>query len=216
MTKEELMKEVKYDERGLVTVVVQDYHAKKVRMVAYMNEEALKKTLDTKDCWYFSRSRNKLWHKGEESGYFQHLKGMSIDCDGDCILMQVEQVGGISCHTGNATCFYRDLTDDVDVVINRAKVKTDSHFLNNLYATIADRAKNPVEGSYTNYLIDKGMNKILKKVGEEAAEVIIAAKDNSREETIFEIADVMYHMSVMMQQMNITWDDIEDELSKRD
>lgn len=130
--------------------------------------------------------------------------------------MQVEQEGGISCHTGHATCFYRDLTEDVEVTINRAKVKSDSHFLNNLYATIADRAKNPQEGSYTNYLIDKGMNKILKKVGEEATEVIIAAKDSSKEDTIFEIADVMYHMSVMMQQMGITWDDVEEELLKRD
>lgn len=216
MTKQELLNEVKYDANGLVTVVVQDYHNKHVRMVAYMNEESLKKTLETGDCWYFSRSRQKLWHKGEESGNFQYLKGMSIDCDGDCLLMQVEQVNGISCHTGNTSCFYRDLTEDVSIVINRAKVKSDSHFLNNLYATIDDRAKNPVEGSYTNYLIDKGMNKILKKFGEEATETIIAAKDNSKQETIFEIADVMYHMSVMMQQMGITWDDIEDELAKRD
>ncbi|MCR5706011.1 MAG: bifunctional phosphoribosyl-AMP cyclohydrolase/phosphoribosyl-ATP diphosphatase HisIE [Acholeplasmatales bacterium] len=216
MTKEELMNEVKYDSNGLVTVVVQDYHAKKVRMVAYMNAEALKKTLETGDCWYFSRSRQKLWHKGEESGYFQYLKGMSIDCDGDCLLMQVEQKGGISCHTGHATCFYRDLTEDVEVTLNRGKVKTDSHFLNNLLATIKDRDLNPKEGSYTNYLIDKGMNKILKKVGEEATEVIIAAKDNSKQDTIFEIADVMYHMSVMMEQMDISWDDIEEELAKRD
>jgi phosphoribosyl-AMP cyclohydrolase / phosphoribosyl-ATP pyrophosphohydrolase len=216
MTKEELMKEVKYDDKGLVTVVVQDYHAKKVRMVAYMNEEALKKTLETGDCWYYSRSRQKLWHKGEESGYFQYLKGMSIDCDGDCILMQVEQKGGISCHTGHATCFYRDLTEDVEVTLNRGNVKGESHFLNNLLATIKDRDLNPKEGSYTNYLIDKGMNKILKKVGEEAAEVIIAAKDNSKQDTIFEIADVMYHMSVMMEQMDISWDDIEAELAKRE
>lgn len=216
MTKEELLKEVKYDANGLVTVVVQDYHAKKVRMVAYMNEESLKKTLETGDCWYFSRSRQKLWHKGEESGYFQHLKGMSIDCDGDCLLMQVEQEGGISCHTGHATCFYRDLTENVEITINRAKVKSDSHFLNNLYATIHDRHLNPQEGSYTNYLIDKGMNKVLKKVGEEATEVIIAAKENSKQDTIFEIADVMYHMSVMMEMMGITWDDIESELAARD
>ena len=216
MTKEELMSEVKYDGNGLVTVVVQDYHAKKVRMVAYMNEEALRKTLETGDCWYYSRSRQKLWHKGEESGYFQYLKGMSIDCDGDCLLMQVEQKGGISCHTGHATCFYRDLTEDVEVTLNRGKVKTDSHFLNSLLATIKDRDLNPKEGSYTNYLIDKGMNKILKKVGEEATEVIIAAKDKSKQDTIFEIADLMYHMSVMMEQMDISWDDVEEELLKRD
>ena len=194
MTKEELMSEVKYDSNGLVTVVVQDYHAKKVRMVAYMNEEALRKTLETGDCWYYSRSRQKR----------------------DCLLMQVEQKGGISCHTGHATCFYRDLTEDVEVTLNRGKVKTDSHFLNSLLATIKDRDLNPKEGSYTNYLIDKGMNKILKKVGEEATEVIIAAKDKSKQDTIFEIADLMYHMSVMMEQMDISWDDVEEELLKRD
>lgn len=216
MTKEELLKEVKYDEKGLVCVVVQDFHAKKVRMVAYMNEEALKKTLETKECWYFSRSRQTLWRKGETSGYFQYLKGMSIDCDGDCLLMQVEQVGGISCHTGNATCFYRDLDEDVEVTINRGKIKGEGNFLENLYLTIQDRAKNPKEGSYTNYLIDKGMNKILKKVGEEASETIIACKDNSKEETIFEVADLMYHLTVMMQQLGITWADVKDELEKRD
>lgn len=216
MTKEELLKEVKYDDKGLVTAVVQDYHAKKVRMVAYMNEEALKKTLETGECYYYSRSRQKLWHKGEESGNFQYLKGMSIDCDGDCLLLQVEQLNGISCHTGNATCFYRDLTENVEITINRAKVKTEGNFLDNLYATINDRALNPKEGSYTNYLIDKGINKILKKVGEEASETIIAAKDNSKEETIFEVADLVYHLTVMMQQLGISWHDIEEELNKRD
>ncbi|MGM9970984.1 MAG: bifunctional phosphoribosyl-AMP cyclohydrolase/phosphoribosyl-ATP diphosphatase HisIE [Anaeroplasmataceae bacterium] len=216
MTKEELLKEVKYDEKGLVTVVVQDYHAKKVRMVAYMNEEALKKTLETGQCWYYSRSRNSLWLKGETSGYYQYLKGMSIDCDGDCLLMQVEQVGGISCHTGNATCFYRDLTENVEVTINRTKIKTEGNFLTNLYATINDRALNPKEGSYTNYLIDKGMNKILKKVGEEATETIIAAKEKNHQDTIFEVADLMYHLTVMMQQVGITWEDVEEELNKRD
>lgn len=216
MTKEELLNSVKYDDKGLVTVVVQDYHAKKVRMVAYMNEEALKKTLDTGECWYFSRSRNELWHKGETSGYYQYLKGMSIDCDGDALLMQIEQVGGISCHTGNATCFYRDLTENVEVTINRAKVKSNGNFLTNLYSTINDRAVNPKEGSYTNYLIDKGMNKILKKVGEEATETIIAAKENAIEDTVFEVADLMYHLTVMMQQLGVTWDMVEDELNKRD
>jgi len=216
MTKEELISEVKWDEKGLVTVIVQDYHAKKVRMLAYMNEEALRITLATGECTYFSRSRNKLWKKGEESGNFQYLKGMSIDCDGDALLMQVEQVNGISCHTGNATCFYRDLTEDVEITINRAKVKTEGNFLDNLYATINDRALNPKEGSYTNYLIDKGMNKILKKVGEEATETIIAAKENSKQDTVFEVADLMYHLTVMMQQVGITWKDVEEELNKRD
>ena len=105
MTKDELFEIVKFDEKGLIAVIAQDYHSKKVRMQAYMNKEALEKTLETGQIYYFSRSRNKLWLKGEESGFFQYLKAMTVDCDGDCLLIQIEQIGGISCHTGNATCF---------------------------------------------------------------------------------------------------------------
>ncbi len=216
MTKEELLKEVKFDKNGLVTAVVQDYHSKKVRMVAYMNEEALLKTLETGQVYYFSRSRNELWLKGDTSGYYQYLKGMSIDCDGDALLLQIEQVGGVSCHTGQSTCFYRDLTESVEITINRGKVKSSDNMLTNLYDTIIERKNNPKEGSYTNYLLDKGMNKILKKVGEEASEIIIAAKDASKQDVIFEVSDFMYHVSVMMASLGVTWQDIEEELNKRD
>ena len=215
MTKEEILKEVKFDEKGLVCCVIQDYHNKHVRMVAYMNKEALTKTLETGQMTYFSRSRNKLWVKGEESGYFQYLKGASIDCDGDALLFQVEQKGGISCHTGNAVCFYRDLEEQNLVVLNREKIKTSDNEFINLESTIADRIKNPVEGSYTNYLIDKGENKILKKVGEEASEVIIACKDGKKQEIVGEIADLIYHLTVEMQVKDISWNDVIDELLKR-
>lgn len=215
MTKKEILENVKFDDKGLVVCVVQDYHAKKVRMVAYMNKEALEKTLETKEMYYFSRSRNELWRKGETSGYFQHMKGLSIDCDGDALLFQVEQVGGISCHTGHATCFYRDLEEDIDVLVNRTKIEKSDIELFNLEATIQDRIQNPVAGSYTNYLIEKGENKILKKVGEEATEAVIAFKDGKKQEMIGEIADLIFHLSVEMGVKNISWNDVFEELKKR-
>lgn len=215
MTKKEILEAVKFDEKGLVVCVMQDYHAKKIRMVAYMNKEALEKTLETKEMYYFSRSRNELWRKGETSGYFQHMKGLSIDCDGDALLFQIEQVGGISCHTGHATCFYRDLDEDIDVVVNRTKIEKSDIELFNLEATIQDRIQNPVAGSYTNYLIEKGENKILKKVGEEATEAIIAFKDGKKQEIVGEIADLIFHLSVEMGVKDISWNDVFDELKKR-
>lgn len=215
MTKKEILEAVKFDEKGLVVCVMQDYHAKKIRMVAYMNKEALEKTLETKEMYYFSRSRNELWRKGETSGYFQHMKGLSIDCDGDALLFQIEQVGGISCHTGHATCFYRDLDEDIDVVVNRTKIEKSDIELFNLEATIQDRIQNPVAGSYTNYLIEKGENKILKKVGEEATEAIIAFKDGKKQEIVGEIADLIFHLSVEMGVKDISWNDVFEELKKR-
>lgn len=215
MTKEEILQAVRFDENGLVTCVIQDYHSKKIRMVAYMNAEALAKTLSTKQMTYYSRSRRRLWIKGETSGYFQYMKGLSIDCDGDALLFQVEQVGGISCHTGNATCFYRDLDEDVEITVNRSKAMNETSELKNLEKTIQDRIQNPQEGSYTNYLLAKGDNKILKKVGEEASEVIIACKDGKKDEIVFEISDLIYHLTVEMVLKEISWDDIEEELKKR-
>ena len=215
MTKEELMQIVKFDSNGLIPVIAQDYHSKHVRMLAYMNKEALEKTLETKDMYYYSRSRKSLWQKGETSGYFQHMKGLSIDCDGDALLFQIEQVGGISCHTGHATCFYRDLDEDIDVVVNRTKIEKSDIELFNLEATIQDRIQNPVAGSYTNYLIEKGENKILKKVGEEATETIIAFKDGKKQEIVGEIADLIFHLSVEMGVKDISWNDVFDELKKR-
>ena len=215
MTKEEFLSAVKFDQNGLVVCVVQDYHAKKVRMVAYMNKEALEITLNTKEMTYYSRSRQKLWKKGEESGNFQFLKGASIDCDGDALLFQVEQVNGISCHTGNAVCFYRDLEEENLFITNRKKSEVSDNELVNLQSTIKDRIKNPVEGSYTNYLISKGENKILKKVGEEATETVIACKDGNKQEIVGEIADLIYHLSVEMAYKGVDWEDVFEELSKR-
>jgi len=215
MKREEFINAVKFDENGLVVCVIQDYHAKKIRMVAYMNKEALERTLETKEMTYYSRSRKSLWVKGETSGYYQYMRGASIDCDGDALLFQVEQKGGISCHTGNQVCFYRDLEDDNLFVTNRTKSISSDNELLNLEGTIKDRIKNPVEGSYTNYLIDKGENKILKKVGEEATETVIACKDGKHDEIVGEIADLIYHLTVEMQVKDVSWNDVLDELKKR-
>lgn len=206
---------VHYDEKGLVPVIAQDYHAKKVRMLAYMNEEALKKTLETGKVHYYSRSRQKLWLKGETSSHYQYLKGIAIDCDGDTLLLQIEQEGGISCHTGNATCFYRQLTTDLPKVKHEITPVKSNQMLAELYTTILDRKANPKEGSYTNYLMTQGINKILKKVGEECTEVIIAAKDNDKEALTGEISDLMYHLTVMMAVQGVTWDDVARELQQR-
>lgn len=236
MTKEELLTTVKFNKDGLVPVIAQDYHSKHIRMLAYMNKEALEKTLETGDAYYYSRSRQKLWHKGEESGHFQHLKGMSVDCDGDTLLIQIEQVGGISCHTGNVSCFYRnvDVSNEkgsqcfnptngrmISAPMKDGKESTptndgnlDSSFLSKLENVIKDRKENPIEGSYTNYLFREGLDKILKKVGEEATETIIAAK-TKKEDTIYEVADLVYHLTVLLAELNISWDQIKNELEKR-
>lgn len=216
MNKEELLKAVKYDEKGLVPVIAQDYHSKKVRMMAYMNEKALLKTLETGKVYYFSRSRQALWLKGETSSHYQYLKQISVDCDGDTLLLQIEQAGGISCHTGNSSCFYRELTEEVVEAEREAvTLKSDDSMLGELYSTIMQRKEHPKEGSYTNYLLDKGLNKILKKVGEECTEVIIAAKDEDNKELTFEIADLMYHLTVMMAQKGLTWEEVSVELAQR-
>ena len=215
MNKEEFLQAVKYDEKGLVPVIAQDYHSKKVRMLAYMNEEALTKTLETGRVHYFSRSRQELWLKGETSSHYQYLKGIAVDCDGDTFLMQIEQAGGVSCHTGNSSCFYRELKEDLPKTKQEMVKLENNQMLAELYTSIIDRKTNPKEGSYTNYLMDKGLNKILKKVGEECTEVIIAAKDNDNKELVFEVADLMYHLTVMMAVKGINWDDVAVELQQR-
>lgn len=221
MIKEQFLQAVKYDKQGLVAAIAQDVHSKKVRMMAYMNEEALKKTLETGKVHYFSRSRNELWLKGETSSNYQHLKGISIDCDGDALLLQIEQQNGISCHTGNATCFYRELKEEIEIqeVIEDTKGlssdEASQNMLTELYGVILDRKLHPKEGSYTNYLFEKGVNKILKKVGEECTEVIIAAKEEKNSELAFEISDLMYHLTVLMAEKGLTWQEVEEELLKR-
>lgn len=199
---------MKKNSDGLVPVIVQDYKNNEVLMLAYMDEMAYNKTIETGRMTYFSRSRQKLWLKGEESGHFQYVKSLSIDCDSDTLLAKVMQVGA-ACHTGNRSCFYRELVKKPYDETNPATVFQD------VFDVILDRREHPKEGSYTNYLFAKGIDKILKKCGEEAAEIIIAAKNPDKEEIKYEIADFLYHMMVLMAERGIDWEDITKELSHR-
>ena len=201
--------DLKLSEAGLIPVVVQDYRNEEVLMVAYMNREAYETTLRTGVMTYWSRSRQELWVKGLTSGHYQYLKELRIDCDNDTLLARVAQVGA-ACHTGNRSCFYRTALKKDAPQRNPMKVFED------VYATIEDRRQNPKEGSYTNYLFDKGIDKILKKCGEEAAEIIIAAKNPNPEEIKYEAADFLYHLMVLMSERGITWEDIAQELANRE
>lgn len=200
--------EFKLNEQGLIPVVVQDYKTDEVLMVAYMNEEAYNATLATGRMTYYSRSRQELWLKGETSGHFQYVRSIEIDCDNDTLLAKVKQIGA-ACHTGNRSCFYRNLVTTEYAQVNPLKV------FNSVMEVIEDRKINPKEGSYTNYLFDKGIDKILKKVGEEASEIIIAAKNPDPEESKYEIADFLYHVMVLMSLKGLTWEDIVKELANR-
>ena len=198
----------KTNEQGLIPVVVQHYKTQEVLMLAYMNEEAFYKTIKTGKMTYYSRSRQQLWTKGETSGHFQYVKSLTIDCDYDTLLAKVDQIGA-ACHTGNPTCFFQPLVGNDYDETNPLQV------FEAVYDTIVDRRESPKEGSYTNYLFDKGIDKILKKVGEEATEVVIAAKNPNPEEVKYEMADFLYHAMVLMVEKGISWEDIIKELADR-
>ncbi len=200
--------ELKKGADGLVPVVVQDYRTDEVLMVAYMNGEAYEKTIETGRMTYYSRSRQSLWIKGETSGHYQYVRSITADCDKDTILAKVRQIGA-ACHTGARSCFFNEIAARETLYKNPRKV------LEDVYAVIADRKVNPKEGSYTNYLFDKGIDKILKKCGEEATEIVIAAKNPNDNEIIYEISDFLYHVMVLMVEKGVTWDDIGDELARR-
>ena len=200
--------EFKTNEQGLIPVIVQHYKTQEVLMLAYMNREAFYQTVKTGRMTYFSRSRQSLWVKGETSGHFQYVKSLTLDCDNDTLLAKVDQVGA-ACHTGNPTCFFQHLAgNDVDET-NPLRV------FESVYQVIADRKEHPKEGSYTNYLFEKGIDKILKKIGEEATEVVIAAKNPNAEEIKYELSDFLYHAMVLMVLKGVTWDDIVRELADR-
>lgn len=204
------MENIKFDEKGLIPAVVQDAATGEVLMVAYMNEESLELSKKTKRATFWSRSRGELWEKGKTSGNFMYIKEIRVDCDADCILLLVEPAGA-ACHTGKRTCFYRDI-DGTELDLDK---KDSGDILERLMAVTEDRKVNPQEGSYTNYLFDKGEDKILKKVGEEAAEVVIAGKNRNKDEISYEVADLMYHLTVMLADNDMSWGDIFDELEKR-
>mgnify|MGYP001779687204 FL=1 len=187
----------------LIPAIIQDYQTNEVLMLAYVNEEAYKKMLETNQTYFYSRSRNELWHKGQTSGHFQNIKGMYLDCDLDTLLIYVEQIG-VACHTGAYSCFF-----------NEIKPFNNVNIFKSLETLINDRKINPVEKSYTNYLLDQGVDKICKKVGEEASETIIAAKNNDKEELIGEISDLFYHIFVLMNNQGVSLEDIENKLKER-
>lgn len=213
MTATDFIKELKFDDKGLIPAVAQDAVTGEVLMLAYMNEESIKKTIESGHATYFSRSRQELWEKGAHSGHLQLIKEILVDCDADAIVLKIEQIGA-ACHTNNPSCFYRRVVDGKLVEIPTGLNKNPK-ILYDVYDIIVDRVKNPKEGSYTNYLFEKGIDKMLKKVGEESAEVIIASKNYVKSEVQYETADLLYHLSVVLVEQGLTWDDIFAELRSR-
>ena len=197
-----------FEKSELIPAIVQDASNGEVLMLAYMNEEAYETTLKTGRMTYWSRSRNELWMKGLTSGHFQYVKSLTLDCDKDTILAKVSQVGA-ACHTGNRSCFFQELVKKEYEERNPLKV------FQQVYDVICDRKVHPKEGSYTNYLFDKGIDKILKKVGEECTEIVIAAKNPDPEEIKYEISDFLYHVMVLMAEKGVTWEEITRELARR-
>lgn len=188
---------VKFNEDGLVPAIVQDAVSKEVLTLAYMNEESLKKSVETKETWFFSRSRQELWHKGATSGNTQRIVAMTYDCDADSIVVKVNP-NGPACHTGAYSCFNENLLEDESASPQSGRFD----IINELESVIAKREAEMPEGAYTTYLFDKGVDKILKKVGEEAGEVIIAAKNRDHEELKWEVADLFYHVLVLLRELD--------------
>ena len=204
--------ELKFDEKGLIPAVVQNIDTREILMVAYMNAETLQMTLETGRATFWSRSRQEVWEKGATSGDYIYVKEIRVDCDGDCLVLLSEPAGA-ACHTGNRSCFYRKV--EGDALVEDKELNAPSDILRREQAVIIDRKKNPEEGSYTNYLFAKGEDKILKKVGEEAAEVVIAGKNRDKNEIKYETADLLYHLSVMLVDNDMTWEDVFEEMERR-
>lgn len=198
--------DLKFDENGLIPAIIQDAETGKVVMFAFMNRESLEKSIKDGLTCFWSRSRGELWLKGEASGNFQHIKSIYTDCDHDALLINVSK-DGPACHTGADSCFFNSIYES-DSIMNKFSVQ-------GLYELLKDRKKTLPEGSYTSYLFEKGLDKILKKVGEECTEVIIAAKAQDKRETVYEIADLMYHVMVLMVEADITPDEVKAELASR-
>lgn len=197
---------VRFNEQGLVPAIAQDYLDGTVLMMAWMNKESLTKTMETGQGWYWSRSRQELWHKGATSGHFQNVKALRYDCDSDAILMTIEQVGDIACHTGERSCFHQ---------VDGTKAAPTADTLTEVFKVIRDRRDNPKEGSYTNSLFAGGDNKILKKIGEESAEVVMACKDDVKDEIAGEVADLFYHALVAIAHHNVDLRDVYKKLDSR-
>lgn len=200
---------LRYDERGLIPAIAQDVRSGQVLMLAYMNAESVALTLETGYATYYSRSRQQLWKKGETSGHTQRVLAMRYDCDADALLLTVEQTGP-ACHTGAKSCFFNPVVpEDAD------DMPATPEIVQAVYDTIGDRREHPQEGSYTNYLFSKGIEKMCKKLGEEASETIIAAMKGDRTEVTYEAADLLYHLLVLLHQQGVTPGDVWAELQRR-
>ncbi len=197
---------IRYNEQGLVPAIVQDYLDGTVLMMAWMNQESLQKTLDTGETWFWSRSRSQLWHKGESSGHLQYVRSLRYDCDSDTLLVSVEQVGDIACHTGERSCFHQ---------VDGEKLPPPADTLSQVFEVICDRRDNPVESSYTCKLFAGGDNKILKKIGEESAEVVMACKDDDKDAIASEVADLLYHTLVAIAHHKVELRDVYRKLQER-
>lgn len=205
---------------GLVPAVIQDYQSGQVLMLAYMNETALRKTIESGKTWFFSRSRQRLWMKGETSGHIQEVQEILYDCDQDSLLIKVRQVGA-ACHTGHYSCFYRDGNGEevspqvFDVDKWHQPGEEGPGILFELYDVIRERRRTMPQGSYTSYLFTEGIDKILKKIGEENAEVIIAAKNRVKSEVVYEVSDLLYHLTVLLVEQDVELSDVFKELKSR-
>ncbi|NEQ23938.1 MAG: bifunctional phosphoribosyl-AMP cyclohydrolase/phosphoribosyl-ATP diphosphatase HisIE [Microcoleus sp. SIO2G3] len=197
---------IRYNEQGLVPAIVQDYLDGTVLMMAWMNQMSLQKTLDTGETWFWSRSRSQLWHKGESSGHLQYVRSLRYDCDSDTLLVSVEQVGDIACHTGERSCFHQ---------VDGEKLPPPADTISQVFEVICDRRDNPVESSYTCKLFAGGDNKILKKIGEESAEVVMACKDNDKDAIASEVADLLYHTLVALAHHKVELRDVYRKLQER-
>ncbi|MBZ5534689.1 MAG: bifunctional phosphoribosyl-AMP cyclohydrolase/phosphoribosyl-ATP diphosphatase HisIE [Acidobacteriia bacterium] len=220
MSSSAFLSQLKYDEQGLIPAVVQDVRTKQLLTLAYMNEESLRKTLDTEETWFWSRSRRSLWHKGETSGHTQHVERITLDCDGDALLIEVTP-SGPACHTGAESCFFTMLsgTTSSEPDLSRPLMGPASthlgQVLSELAAVIAQRQRDLPEDSYTTTLFRKGLDHIAKKVAEESAETILAAKDHSREQIAYETADLLYHLLVLLAEEGVTLEDVALDLAGR-
>ena len=208
-----MLERIKFDQQGLVPAIVQDATNGTVLMLAYMNRESLAKTLETGTTWFYSRSRQELWNKGATSGHVQMVKELLYDCDGDTLLVKVEQKGA-ACHEGTYSCFSRRFGEAEPTLTERPALAA-AEVLTELFAVLEDRRQNPQQGSYTSSLFAKGEDRILKKIGEEAAETIIAAKNHSQGEVIYEMADLWYHCLVLLAAHKIDFAALIEELGKR-
>ncbi|MCK8824236.1 bifunctional phosphoribosyl-AMP cyclohydrolase/phosphoribosyl-ATP diphosphatase HisIE [Fuchsiella alkaliacetigena] len=233
--------ELKFDENGLIPAIIQDIENEQVLMMAYMNREAVQKTVETGYTWFWSRSRQELWKKGGSSGHVQQVEEIKADCDLDTLLIKVKQKVA-ACHTGHYSCFYRRLdldkanrfksegeqvfspeevydeqTEEDEIKLENPPVPSGGlpQILQEIYQVVLDRKHNPVEDSYTSYLFDEGLDKILKKIGEEAAEVIIGAKNEDKEEIIMEVSDLLYHLLVLLNYYQINLNEVYAELADR-